>query len=503
MLGHWLSVRAFRLRNGRPAGMADNRPCARSAGPAGPLLAAACVLLALAGCASFSPDAGMDVVTGTTAAALQKDAVKIDSEDASANAQRRVRALLGASLSADAAVQAALLQNRGLQAAYNDLGIAETLRIASSLPPNPTFGLSRIATPVELDVERAIAVDILALATLPARSRIAADRFHAAQLQAAAETLRVAAETRRNYYRAVAARGVAAFLDEASSAARTAAAIAKRLGETGAMNKLDQTREQAFSVEIETRRAEARQRAVTAREALIRSVGLDRDDPPVKLPSALPPLPKAPRAGGSIETEAIRRRVDLQIARLEVEALAKSYGLVNATRFISLLDLSVISRTQRETIGPRGTGGGLDVAFQVPIFDFGEVSLRQAGESYMAAVNRLTQRAVDVRSEARAAYRAYRSAYAVAVRYRDEVLPLYKVIADETTLRYGAMQVDVFALLTEARQRVAANIAAIQAQRDFWLASTDLDAAIFGGGVTPDDGAARESAGPSRVAAGE
>ena len=37
--------------------------------------------------------------------------------------------------------------------------------------------------------------------------------------------------------------------------------------------------------------------------------------------------------------------------------------------------------------------------------------------------------------------------------YRDEVLPLRKIISDETMLRYGAMQIDVFALLTEARQR--------------------------------------------------
>ena len=59
---------------------------------------------------------------------------------------------------------------------------------------------------------------------------------------------------------------------------------------------------------------------------------------------------------------------------------------------------------------------------------------------------------------------------------------LRKTIADETTLRYGAMQIDVFSLLTEARQRVAANLAAIEAQRDFWIADTELEAAVTGGG---------------------
>jgi outer membrane protein TolC len=197
----------------------------------------------------------------------------------------------------------------------------------------------------------------------------------------------------------------------------------------------------------------------------------------------LPALPRRLRTLPAVEADAIRRRVDLKIAGIEAETLAKSYGLTNATRFINLLDVAGVSRTQREG-GASGTGGGVEVELQVPIFDFGETRLRQAGESYAQAVNRLTEKAVNARSEARDAYRAYRSAYDIAVRYRDQALPLRQTITDEILLRYGAMQLDVFTLLTEARQRVAVNIAGIQAQRDFWLASTDLDAAITGGGVT-------------------
>jgi outer membrane protein TolC len=142
-----------------------------------------------------------------------------------------------------------------------------------------------------------------------------------------------------------------------------------------------------------------------------------------------------------------------------------------------------VSRTQREADGARGTGGGVEVEFQVPIFDGGEVRVRQAGETYMQAVNRLTEKAVNVRSEARDAYRSYRSAYDIAAHYRAEVLPLRKIISDETLLRYNAMMIDVFALLAEARQRVNATLAAIEAQRDFWLASVDLSTAVVGGGT--------------------
>jgi outer membrane protein TolC len=96
-------------------------------------------------------------------------------------------------------------------------------------------------------------------------------------------------------------------------------------------------------------------------------------------------------------------------------------------------------------------------------------------------VNRLVAKAVNVRSEAREAYQAYRAAYDIARHYRGEVLPLRKIISDETLLRYNAMQIDVFTLLTEARQRITSMTTAIEGERDFWLAETNLGAAVLGG----------------------
>lgn len=450
---------------------------------------------ALAGCAAFSPDGGMGAVNDIVAPALKVDAVKIDTEEAAGEAAARTRELLKSPLSADGAVRVALLNNKGLQAAYNELGIAEAVMVEASLPPSPTISLSRISTPVELDIESRIVADILALATLPARIDIAADRFRAAQLRAAEATLRTVAETRRSYYRAIAADQIVAALTQAVSAADAAAKLAKQLGETGAMNKLDIAREDAFHADVVTQLDSARQGVVGARERLVRAMGFGGGNPGFKLPSSLPAPPGHPRTLVAAEAQALKRRVDLQIARSEVDAVAKSYGLTEASRFINLLDVAGVARTQRESGGARGTGGGAEVEFQIPIFDFGEARLREAGETYMQAVNRLKEKAAIAGSQAREAYQAYRFAYTIAAHYRADVLPLRKTIADETMLRYGAMQVDVFALLSEARARTAANIAAIEAQRDFWLANANLDAAIVGGGVTDTDGSAAKAAG--------
>ena len=64
-------------------------------------------------------------------------------------------------------------------------------------------------------------------------------------------------------------------------------------------------------------------------------------------------------------------------------------------------------------------------------------------------------------------------------------------------LSYGAMQIDVFSLLTEARQRLAANIAAIEAQREFWLADTNLGTALVGGDMAGNGEAPSPIAGTS------
>ena len=211
-------------------------------------------------------------------------------------------------------------------------------------------------------------------------------------------------------------------------------------------------------------------------------MGLWGSDLTFRLPNALPPLPAHARSRPAIEIEAVSR-VDLQVARIEIDALAKSYGLTGATRFLNLLEASGISKTVREPGSDVFVENGAGVEFQVPLFDFGEVRLREAEAVYMHAVNRLAAQAVNVRSEARQAYQDYRAAYDLARHYEREVLPLRKIISEETLLRYNAMQIDVFSLLTEARQRIASTAASLRAEQDFHLAEINLQAAVVGGGT--------------------
>jgi outer membrane protein TolC len=199
---------------------------------------------------------------------------------------------------------------------------------------------------------------------------------------------------------------------------------------------------------------------------------------------------------------------------MDLMVLAKEYGLTRATRYIDMLEVSALSRDTHSrvtntdyTLAPGPTlvksetpeiektpRNGYEISFQIPIYDFGEAKTRLAEQSYLRAVNLLIDKAVNVRADARDAYQSYRGAYDIARYYDKEIIPLRETISEQTLLNYNGMLSDLFALLADARDRISANMQAIDAKRDFWLADVDLHAAMTGGGagtLTPSPQAAQ------------
>jgi len=448
------------------------------------LSAASFTVLALGGCATFSPDGGMSAVATRVGTELGQTTAKIvtDADEAMATAQ--VAALLAKPLTADSAVQVALLRNRGLQAEYNSLGISEADYVEASLPINPSVSIGTLLGGGEIEIERRLAGSILSLFTLPARKAAAEAEFKAASLRAVDATFRLVADTRRAYYNAVASRQLVALLEKGQSSAEAAAELTIKLGETGAATKLEQARASAFYAEVSTELAEAKMRAGIDREALTRLLGLWGSDVNYKLPSQLPPLPDAVPTSERLEADAITRRVDLMVARLELQALEKSLGLRNATRVVTALDLAGMNNTTIEVdagSSSQVSKVGFELEMEIPIFDLGASGTRRGAEEYMQGVNLLAAKAIEIRSEVRSAYIAYRSTYDISWQYRNRILPLRATIDEQALMEYSGMITDVFDLLTTASESIDSNVSAINAKRDFFLAAVDFQAALIGG----------------------
>lgn len=454
----------------------------------------AAVALLLGGCATFSEDGGTGKVSeALSARGLTQQAPWIKSEADADRAADQVRKLLAQPLSADAAVQIALLNNRGLQAQYAELGIAEADLVQAGRLRNPGFSFGRSHRGDEVEYERAFIFDLLGLLTMPVRTRIETERFQLAQNRLTAEILQVAADTRRAWIHAVAAQQSAAYAEQVRDAAEAAAELSRRMVRAGNFSKLDQAREQAFYADAATQLARSRQAALSSREQLTRLMGLWGQEIAYRLPERLPELPPALRDIADIEQQAMRQRLDVQGAMQEAANIAGTLGLTRTTGWFSVLEAKYMRNS--ESGEPRQTGW--EIELRLPIFDFGTARNARAEHIYMQAANRAADLAVRARSEVREAWGAWRTAYDLARHYRDEVVPLRARIAEETLLRYNGMLMSVFELLAESRQQVGAVIAAIEAQRDFWIADTTLQFSINGkspGAIAAPGGGLRATA---------
>lgn len=470
--------------------------------------------LLLAGCTAnrefTASDAGF-ISSQARTSVLAKETVWIQNRAEADRVEARIKTLLARSKAVDAetAVQIALLNNKGLQAAYADLGDAGADVWQSTLFINPTasVGLTGIGTP-GLEAYRAIegtlAVNLLALATRKKTIEVAKVRFEQAQLNAALRTLELAADTRRAWVNAVAARETVIQLGQAQVAADAASQLALELGRAGSMTKASQAREHAFYAELSGQVAQARLAERLAKEELTRLMGLWGHDIAYKLPGRLPSLPRTLVTNNAIESQALANRVDLQIAKLELQANAKSYGLTEATRFVT--DLEIVSgfdteREKEDGKARKDTSYSKELEFAIPIFDSGKARMRKAELAYMRAANRLAEKAVNVRSESRSAYDAYRSRYDIARHYRNSLVPLRTTIEEQSVLSYNGMITSTFELLSDTRDKVNALQLSINAKRDFWLAAANLTAAVYGGGAGSAPAEAASSA-PSEEGGG-
>ena len=442
----------------------------------GKLLAGSLMVL-LGGCASLAPDGGFEAVRSSVKERSAAEPRWARNKDDAAAIQAEVRRLLSAGpVSADASVQVALMNNPGLQATYADVGIADADVVQAGRLPNPGFSFSRLRRADELEIGRAFIFDVLGLLTMPLRTKLERQRFEATRTRVAADIVRVAADTRRAWLRAVAAQESTKYAEQVKDAAEASAELARRMAGAGNFSKLDQAREHVFYAEATAQLARARQAALSERERLTQLMGLSGQDIRFALPDRLPELPKTPREAGELESIALQQRLDVQSAMQSAQSLASSLGLTRATGFVSVLEVAY--ERNSETGKPRQTG--YEIELRLPIFDWGTARVARAELAYLQAVNRAADVAVRARSEVRESYSAYRTAFDLARHYRDEVVPLRRRISEENVLRYNGMLISVFELLSDARSQVAAVNSYIETLRDFWIAEANLQLALTG-----------------------
>ena len=432
--------------------------------------------LLLGGCAAFSSDGGFGSVEQLSkerigqAPSYQQTAEQVDT------ARGRVAELLKQPLTANSAVEIAMLNNRGLQASFSELGVAEADLVKAGRLRNPSFRFGYLSGSGIAEIDRSIVFDVLGLLTMPTAKRVEQSRFEQVQLQAAYDAVGVATEARRAYFNAVAAVELVKYYLQVKDAADTSNDLARRMVQAGNFSKLAQMREQAFYGDATVQLARAQHQAIVERERLVRALGLFGDQLGFQLPERLPELPAQPTEPKNAEQAAIEKRLDVLMAKRATEGIAKSLGLTKTTRMVNVLN---VGYQNKSTTGEEGKSG-YEIELELPLFDFGTSRVARAEATYMQALHRTAEVAVNARSEVRESYSAYRTAYDLAKHYRDEVVPLRKRISEENLLRYNGMLSSVFELLADSKDQIMSVTGYVEALRDYWVSEANLQTALTG-----------------------
>ena len=448
-------------------------------------LSALAAALFLAGCASVSPD-GLRGDVQTSVASRLPASAQLPAPDpaARADAQTQIDQWLQKPVDSDTAVRIALLNNPGLQARLAALGLQDAQRVQALTLLNPHLTLGRFSNGHEREIERQLAFSVLDLITLPWRTRWQGLQVEQATLNTGQDVLRLAADTRRAWLRAVAAQQVLTAQERMAEAAEAGGELARRMARVGNWSGLQQAREIAVQQDAAAQVARARLSATLEREQLSRLMGLWGTQTQFALSEQLPPLPANAaelQASNDIEATALRERLDLRALRLDLNQTADRQGFAGVGSVFGDIGLAYSRNTATDKAsGHSEVTRGWELELPLPLFDWGGAASAQSRAQVQQSAALLQEGAVRARSEARSAWHRYRTAWDLAHQQQAEVLPLRRYIQEETVLRYNGMLASVWELLAEARTAAQAVATATEAQRDFWLAEADLQLALTG-----------------------
>jgi outer membrane protein, heavy metal efflux system len=390
-----------------------------------------------------------------------------------------VAKILAHPISADQAVQIALLNNRHLQADLEELGIAQADLVQAGLLKNPVFNLGvrfPDRAPSETYLDFAVASDFLDVIFVPARKKLAAQKLSEAEATLCDEVFAMVAECRGEFYRYQACEQSAELLRTQAAAANAAMQTAEALHKAGNINDLELANERAQALSAQLDLVDAEEASTDAREKLTARLGLGGNQIRWAAAGTLPDIPATEIATQDFCLLALRQRQDLAAARQEVLVQARTLGLTADYRFFQDVDLG--PEFERETDGQWRIGPSLSIP--IPLFDQGDAKLSRAKAMLRQSEQRYAALAIDIQSEVRAATSRLQSARTKALLYRDELLPVQRELLRQMQLQYNGMYVGVFQLLDARRQQIAANEKYIQSLRDYWIARFDLERAVGG-----------------------
>ena len=393
-----------------------------------------------------------------------------------------VHKLLRAPLTPNVAAQIALLNNRGLQSTFEEIGLAQADLIEARTIPNPELNVSARfpdKPPSGTDVEWSIAQNFLNILMIPLKTKVAKDQLLAARLRVSDAVTRLVAETKSAIYQLQAAEEIFGRLKVEQATQATSLDFIQKLHEAGNITDLQLLQQQGEYSQSRLEIAQAEADIRDLREKLNRLMGLWGMDTDWKVEPKIPEVPTRDFSIRALETLAITQRYDLAASKAELESTLRALGLEKAFRWIGALDFGIDSERQSDS----QTITGPTLRLELPIFNQGQARIARGEAQLRRAYDKFEREAVDIRSEVRELRDKLISSRDIAQFYRDALIPVRTQTRDHMQLQYNAMIVGPIELFTARRQEIAAERGYVAAKREYWVTRSELERTA-GGSLT-------------------
>ncbi len=432
----------------------------------------------ITGCAQIQPKAGFEEIEQTVSTRLDKQILWSQNSEEDQAVQNQIQQLLQQDLSADSAVQIALLNNKSLQATYENMGIAQAEVVRAGLLKNPVFSFAARfpnEPPSSANLEFDLIGDFLNLLMLPAKKHFAEQQFEQVRLDVADQVLTFATSVKKHFYALQSAQQSVLVLNEITTVSEVSFELAQKFYEAGNIDELQLTREQALYETARLNLAQKELEVAGEREQLEQLLSLSHDQK-WNISSSLDAVPAEHLMIENLEKLAIEQRLDLQAAGKEVEASASRLGIKRNWRLLAGAEFGISG--EREPDGMESVGPALSV--EVPLFDQGQTEVAEADAHLRQSEHKLTALVLQIRSEVRSAQNKMIASQQMAHRYQSTIIPLQERIVTLSQQRYNYMLLGAFDLLTARQDEMKIYQDYIHAVRDFWIARSDLERAVGG-----------------------
>lgn len=389
-----------------------------------------------------------------------------------------IKNLLHQELTIDSAVQIALLNNSDIQATFEEIGISQADLVQAGLFQNPVFdGYIRFPDRHVLQLNTAFSVTQSFLDTflIPLRKKIAIVELEQAHLRVANAVLNLAFDLQETFYNLQVKQtkqDLLASLVQATEAANQLA-IAQR--QEGNINDLElQSRMNEYlesKVEFTTNQVEL----IRLRERMNKLLGLSSSALCWQINNDLPELPKEEIIAECLESIALSQRLDLEVARWEVERIARMLGV---KQWWVYTDIAAGISTEHEAEGFQESGPAF--AGAIPIFNYGQADRARLYSMYRQSQERKKALEIEILSEVRSARDQLLVNRNLVLTYQKELLPLQEQIVSMSQRFYNTMALSVYKLLDAKRQELQMQINYKLNLKNYWISHVELDRALGG-----------------------